>query len=101
MAITQIISATVNAVAVSAATEFTTTDRGFWLKGAGFAEGEMAVVYGLGPDGTTFRPETNKGGVFAVSAFPNTIFCDLPAGVYRVGKVATAFAASVGYEAVV
>lgn len=101
MAITSIIAATKNAVAAGAPTEFTTTTRGFWLKGAGFAAGEVAVVLGLGPDGTTYRPETNENGPFGVTEFPNTVFCDLPAGTYRISKVATAAEASVGYEGVV
>ena len=91
-----IIAATIEKVS-GAGTEFTTTARGFWLYGSGFAPGEYAVVDGLGPDGV-YRQVTNNGGGIYVSAAPNTVFVDLPAGTYRIDKTATALAASVGYE---
>lgn len=91
-----IIAATIEKVS-GEATEFTTTARGFWLYGSGFAPGEYAVVEGIGPGGV-YRQVTNNGGGIYVSAAPNTVFVDLPAGTYRVEKTATALAASVGYE---
>ena len=91
-----IIEATTEKIS-GAGTEFTTTARGFWLYGSGFAPGEYAVVEGIGPDGA-FRQVTNNGGGIYVSAAPNTVFVDLPAGTYRIEKTASALAASVGYE---
>lgn len=78
-------------------TEFTTTGRGFWLYGSKFAPGEYAIVEDIGPDGD-WRAVTNNGGGIYVSAAPNTVFVDLPAGTYRIEKTATALAASVGYQ---
>jgi hypothetical protein len=96
MPITSKISATIEAVS-GADTAFTTTNRGFWLHGHGFAFGESATVMREFPSGT-WGPATNETGEIAVSAFPNVIFADLPAGTYRIDKTVTAIAASVGYE---
>jgi hypothetical protein len=96
MPITSKISATTEA-ASGAGTAFTTTARGFWLHGHGFSYGESARVMREFPSGT-WGPATNESGEIAVSAFPNVIFADLPAGTYRIDKTVTAIAASVGYE---
>jgi hypothetical protein len=96
MAITAIIEDETAAVS-GAATEFTTTSRGFWLTGDYFAPGESALVERVGPSGD-YQPATNKDGQIYLSANPNTIFCDLPAGTYRINKTVTALPASVGYE---
>jgi len=97
MAITSKISATMDAVS-GADTAFTTTTRGFWLYGDGFAHGESAVVMRPNVAGNGFVPATSKGEVIGVSATPNIVFVDLPAGTYRINKTATAAAAAVGYE---
>lgn len=96
MAITPKISATTDAVS-GADTAFTTNNRGFWLHGHGFSFGESATVMREFPSGT-WGPATNETGEIAVSAFPNLVFADLPAGTYRIDKTETANAASVGYE---
>lgn len=96
MAITPIIEDT--ALAVSGeSTEFTTTDRGFWLYSEGFGVFEHCKLLGKGPSGD-YREATNKEGVIQVSAFPNSMFVDLPAGTYRLEKMATANNAWVGWE---
>lgn len=97
MAITPIFAATPAAVAGSDA-EFTTTGRGFWLIGSGFGKGEFARVEGLGADGATYETKTNDNGPIHVTANPNTVFVDLPAGTYRMAKMATAEAAGVAFE---
>ena len=97
MATTPIIEATTDAVAGEDA-EFTTTTRGFWLYGSGFGKGEFARVEGLGADGETYETKTNENGPLHVSANPNTVYCDLPAGTYRIAKMATAVAAGVAFE---
>lgn len=96
---TEIIAATTNAV-TGASTAFTTTNRGFWLHASGFRSerrGEHATVKRVGPSGE-WEAATNKDGEIRVSAYPNTIFVDLPAGTYRIDKTETAGNASVGYE---
>lgn len=97
MAITSKIAATTDAVS-GESTAFTTTSRGFWLYGDGFAHGESAVVMRPNVAGNGFEPATNKNEVLGVSATPNTAFIDLPAGTYRLDKTATASPAAVGYE---
>jgi len=98
MAITPIISATINAVS-GAGTEFTVTGA-FWLFGDNFSHGESAVIERANVAGTAFVPATSKNDVVGVTATPNTVYCDLPAGTYRINKSATAIAAAVGYEEV-
>jgi hypothetical protein len=96
---TEIIAATTNAV-TGASTAFTTTNRGFWLHASGFRSerrGEHATVKRVGPSGE-WEAVTNKEGEIRVSAYPNTIFVDLPAGTYQIDKTATAISASIGYE---
>lgn len=97
MAITTIIAATTAAVA-GADADFTTTGRGFWLIGSGFGKGEFARIEGLGADGTTYETKTNDHGPIHVTSDPNTVFVDLPAGTYRIAKMATAVAAGVAFE---
>lgn len=97
MATTPIIEATTAAVAGEDA-DFTTTTRGFWLYGSGFGKGEFARVEGLGADGATYETKTNENGPIHVTANPNTVFVDLPAGTYRIAKMATAVAAGVAFE---
>ena len=53
---------------------------------------------GLGADGVTYEIKTNDGGPIHVTANPNTVFVDLPAGTYRIAKMATAEAAGVAFE---
>ena len=96
MAITSIIAATTEAETGSS-TAFTTTSRGFWLHGHGFSFGESARVMREFPSGT-WGPATNETGEIAVSAFPNLVFSDLPAGTYRIDKGETENPASVGFE---
>jgi len=97
---TAIIEATVESVS-GAATEFTTTDRGFWLYGSKFTSLiEQAILMGIGADGE-WEEKTNENGVIYVGAAPNTVFVDLPAGTYQIKKSKTFLAASVSYEAVV
>ena len=96
MAITPIIAATTEAVTGSS-TAFTTTTRGFWLHGHGFSFGESARVMREFPAGT-WGPVTGSPGDIAVSAYPNVVFADLPAGTYRIEKGETANPASVGFE---
>lgn len=96
MSITSKISATTEATS-GAGTAFSTSARGFWPHGHGFAFGESAKVMREFPAGT-WAPATNETGEIAVSAFPNVIFADLPAGTYRPEKTATSLEASVGYE---
>lgn len=96
---TEIIAATTNEV-TGASTAFTTTNRGFWLHASGFRSerrGEHATVKRIGPSGN-WEAVTNKDGEIRVSAYPNTIFVDLPAGTYRIDKTETTGNASVGYE---
>jgi len=100
MAITSLISATVDAVS-GEATAFITTDRGFWLYGDGFAHGESAVVMRPNVAGNGFVPATSKSDIICVTATPNVVYVDLPAGTYRINKSSTAAAAAVGYEPVV
>lgn len=95
MSIESIIAATTEAVS-GVSTEFTVAGA-FWLFGTGFAVGEGAIIEGIGPDGN-YRKSTNKEGFLHVSAFPNTVYCDLPAGTYRINKAATVGEASVGFE---
>lgn len=97
MAITSIIAATTEAV-VGEDAEFTTTTRGFWLIGSGFGKGEFARVEGLGADGETYETKTNEDGPIHVTANPNTVFVDLPAGTYQIAKMVTAEAAGVAFE---
>ena len=95
----EIIAATTNAVA-GASTAFTTSNRGFWLHASGFRSerrGEYATVQRVGPSGE-WENATNDKGEIRVSAYPNTIYVDLPAGTYRIDKTATDAAASVGFE---
>lgn len=95
-----IISATVESVS-GIATEFTTTNRGFWLYGSKFTSlTEKAILMGVGADGE-WEEKTNENGVIYVGAAPNTVYVDLPAGTYRINKSKTALAASVSYEVVV
>lgn len=96
MPITSKISATTEA-ASGAGTAFTTLNRGFWLHGHGFGYGESATIMREFPSGI-WAPATNEMGNIAVSAHPNVVFADLPAGTYRINKTATNLAASVGYE---
>ena len=97
MAITSIIAATTADVA-GADADFTAAGRGFWLFGSGFGKGEFARVEGLGADGATYETKTNEDGPIHVTANPNTVFVDLPAGTYRIAKMATAVAAGVAFE---
>lgn len=97
MAITPIIEATIEAVAGADAV-FTTTTRGFWLIGSGFGKGEFAYLEGPGADGVTPEKKTNENGPIHVTANPNTVFVDLPAGTYRIVKMATAEPARVAFE---
>lgn len=97
MAITSIIAATTAAVA-GADADFTTIGRGFWLFGSGFGKGEFARVEGLGADGETYEVKTNDNGPIHVTANPNTVFVDLPAGTYRIAKMATSEPAGVAFE---
>ena len=96
MPITSIIAATTEAETGSS-TAFTTTARGFWLHGHGFSFGESARVMREFPAGT-WGLVTNNTGEIAVSAYPNVVFADLPAGTYRIDKGETANSASVGFE---
>lgn len=96
MAIEPIIAATKEAVS-GETTEFTTEDRGFWLYGDHFSPGESAILERVGPSGD-YIAATNSDGQIFVSAKPNTVFVDMPAGTYRIRKGATNVAASVGYE---
>lgn len=97
MGITSKISATTEAVS-GETTAFTTTSRGFWLYGDGFAHGESAVVMRPNVAGDGFVPATSKNEVIEVSATPNVIFADLPADTYQLAKTATAAAAAVGIQ---
>ena len=92
-----IISATIDAIS-GEVTEFTTTGRGFWLYGSGFSKGEFARVEGPGADGSTYETKTNDNGPIHVTANPNTVFVDLPAGTYRIAKMATSEPAGVAFE---
>lgn len=98
MAIDTVVSATTEAASGSG-TAFTTTSRGFWLHGYGFQHGESAKVMREYPSGT-WGPATNDTGDIAVSAHPNVVFADLPAGTYRIDKTATNQNASVGIQGV-
>ncbi len=95
MAITSIIAATTDA-ASGASTEFTVTGS-FWLYGDYFNHGESATLERVGPSGD-YIPATNVNRKIQVTAVPNTVFVDLPAGTYRINKTVTSNAASVGYE---
>lgn len=99
MAITNIAALhTTAAVAPGATTEFITTGRGFWLHSSGLFKGEKVTLYG--PDSNeAFRAITNKESTLGISSHPNSIFIDLPAGTYRLGKGATVAAPYIGYEA--
>ena len=96
MAITAIISNATAAVS-GAGKEFTTTDRGFWLHSEGLLSFEHCKLLGKGPSGN-YRECTNERAVIQLSAFPNSIFVDLPAGTYRLDKMATENAVYVGWE---
>ena len=98
MAIDTIIEATKDSASGSG-TAFTTTTRGFWLHGHGFKYGESAKVMREFPAGT-WGPATNDTGEISVSAFPNVVFADIPAGTYRIDKTETAQDASVGVQGV-
>ena len=78
-------------------TAFTTTNRGFWLYGKGFASGE----YGRVLDTDLGEVATNNAGPIEVSANPNMVFVDAPAGDYQLVKSKTASAASMGIKEVV
>ena len=84
-------------VAPSASTAFTTTGRGFWLHSSGLLKGEKVTLYGLDSNGA-FRAVTNKESTLGISSHPNSIFIDLPAGTYRLGKGVTTSAPYIGYE---
>lgn len=75
-------------------TVFTTTNRGFWLYGKGFASGE----YGRVLDTAHGEVITNNAGPVEVSANPNLVFVDAPAGDYQLVKSKTASAASMGIQ---
>ena len=94
MAITTLIAPTTAAVS-GAATDFTTAGP-FVLYGDGFAYNEGAHLLRLGPSGN-YIAATNKQGIILVSSFPNMVYVEAP-GTYRVDKLPTAAAASVGYE---
>ena len=96
MAITVVVAATKDP-ASGATTEFTTTGP-FVLYGDHFGWDESAQLLRLGPSGQ-YLPATNREGVILVGSQPNMVLVDVP-GSYRLDKVATAAAASVGYEEV-
>lgn len=84
-------------VAPSASTAFTTTGRGFWLHSSGLLKGEKVTLYGLDSNGA-YRAVTNSITSLGVSSNPNSVYIDLPAGTYRLGKALTTNAPYVGYE---
>lgn len=75
-----------------ASTEFTTTNRGFWLYGKGFSSGEYGRVLDTGHGEVL----TNNAGPIEVSANPNLVFVDAPDGTYQLVKSKTALPASMG-----
>ena len=85
------------AVAPSASTEFTTTGRGFWLHSSVLLKEEKVTLYGLDSNGA-YRAVTNAITTLGVSTHPNSVYVDLPAGTYRLGKPLTTNAPYVGYE---
>lgn len=97
MAVTTIAALTGTSAVSGESTAFTTTGRGFWAHGSGFSYGETATIMRVGPSGE-WEPATNERGQIFVSAYPNTVFVDLPAGTYRVNKTATANESSFGWE---
>lgn len=98
MAITNIAALhTTAAVAPGATTEFTTAGRGFWLFSSNLLRSEKVTLYGVDSNGD-FRSVTNGSSSIGISSHPNTVFVDLPAGIYRLGKDITASAPYIGYE---
>ena len=86
-----------DAVPPSPSTAFTTTGRGFWLHSSSLIKGEKITLYGLDSNGA-YRAVTNKKATLGISAYPNSVFIDLPHGTYRLGKGITAAAPYIGYE---
>lgn len=91
MAIDWIIEDQTNQVSGSS-TAFTTTGRGFWLYGKGFASGE----YGRIIDVAHGEVLTNSSGPIEISANPNMVFVDAPSGSYQMVKSLTSSPASMG-----
>ena len=85
------------AILPSPSTAFTTTGRGFWLHSSGLVKGEKVTLYGPDSNGA-YRAVTNKESTLGISAYPNSVFIDLPPGTYRLEKGITAFAPYIGYE---
>lgn len=81
----------------SASTQTFTVTGNFWLMGDYFGPSEFAVLERPNNAANGYEPVTNSKGVVCVSAFPNTVFVEVPAGTYRIRKQATAIAASVNY----
>lgn len=103
MALIPIITATTAAVS-GESTNFTTTQRGFWLHCSGFGgiadnyTVEKATVQRIGRPGGSYEDATNDSGTISVGARPNSVYVDLPAGTYQINKTPTKAAASVSYE---
>jgi len=96
MAITNVINGVQAAVDVAAATAFPVTGP-TTITADGFAIGEFAQVFRLGPN-AAYSAATNKDGYIILSVFPNMALIDTP-GSYKIIKTATVAAAYVGYEA--
>jgi hypothetical protein len=94
MAITNVIDGVKPAVVIANATAFTVLDP-TTATADGFAVGEFAQVFRLGPNGD-YSAATNKDGYIILSVFPNTVLLDAPA-TYKIIKTATTADAYVGY----
>ena len=93
---TNVINGVTAAVAIGAATSFTVAEGSIKVVIAdGFAVGESAMIWRLGPSGS-YVAATNKDGAMTLSNIPNMLILDVQ-GTYKVTKTATAEAAYVGY----
>lgn len=77
---------TTDAVAASAATEFTATIP-FKIEADGLQGDEFIRIHRLGPSGN-YYPLTNEEAQVVLGAFPNTVYIDTP-GTYRLEKTVT------------
>ena len=94
MAITVLINGVDTAVALGDATSFDITEPTPILADY-MEEGEVALVYRLGPSGS-YVAATNKNGAIYLSSRPNIALLEA-AGTYKITKEATANEVYIGY----
>lgn len=72
----------------------------FTLFCEGFKGNENAALNRPNQAGDGYTPVTSRYGVIKVSEYPNTVYCELPAGTYQIVKSPTEQLASVSYTEV-